>query len=77
MLKELLGGPVKEDPRLEYEEPMGGVVCHDIERLLQYEEAVRLPVLRVDSSVHEGSDTSRFYDLMVSDMATISRSACD
>ncbi|UIZ29137.1 hypothetical protein KXD40_007166 [Peronospora effusa] len=59
MRKELLGGPVKEDLRLDYEEPMEGVaVCHDIERLVQCKETVHLPVLRVDLSVHEGSDIS-------------------
>ncbi|CAH0489179.1 unnamed protein product [Peronospora farinosa] len=61
MRKELLGGPVKEDLRLDYEKPY----C---------EETVHLPVLRVDLSVHEGSDISRFYDLTISDVATIARS---
>lgn len=80
--KELLGGPVKihgwaMESRVYAEDPLRGFLP-SIGRLLQYEEPVQLPGVRVDSGVTEGSDISMFYDPMISKLITYGkdRSEC-
>ncbi|CAH0521817.1 unnamed protein product [Peronospora belbahrii] len=72
--KELLGGPVKihgwaMESRVYAEDPVRGFLP-SIGRLLQYEEPIHLPGVRVDSGVNEGSEISMFYDPMISKLIT-------
>ncbi|KAE8983880.1 Propionyl-CoA carboxylase alpha chain [Phytophthora rubi] len=72
--QELLAGPVKihgwaMESRVYAEDPLRGFLP-SIGRLLQYEEPVQLPGVRVDSGVTEGSDISMFYDPMISKLIT-------
>ncbi|KAG7396324.1 hypothetical protein PHYBOEH_002459 [Phytophthora boehmeriae] len=72
--KELVEGPVKihgwaMESRVYAEDPLRGFLP-SIGRLLQYEEPVHLPGVRVDSGVNEGSDISMFYDPMISKLIT-------
>ncbi|KAK1946603.1 Propionyl-CoA carboxylase alpha chain [Phytophthora citrophthora] len=72
--KDLVNGPVKihgwaMESRVYAEDPLRGFLP-SIGRLLQYEEPVHLPGVRVDSGVNEGSDISMFYDPMISKLIT-------
>ncbi|POM75206.1 Propionyl coenzyme A carboxylase (Pi-PCC1) [Phytophthora palmivora] len=72
--KELVDGPVKihgwaMESRVYAEDPLRGFLP-SIGRLLQYDEPVHLPGVRVDSGVNEGSDISMFYDPMISKLIT-------
>uniref|UniRef100_H3GAX7 Propionyl-CoA carboxylase alpha chain, mitochondrial n=1 Tax=Phytophthora ramorum TaxID=164328 RepID=H3GAX7_PHYRM len=80
--KELVDGPVKihgwaMESRVYAEDPLRGFLP-SIGRLLQYDEPVHLPGVRVDSGVNEGSDISMFYDPMISKLITYGkdRSEC-
>ncbi|KAG2508227.1 hypothetical protein JM16_008881 [Phytophthora kernoviae] len=80
--KELVESPVKihgwaMESRVYAEDPLRGFLP-SIGRLLQYEEPVHLPGVRVDSGVNEGSDISMFYDPMISKLITYGkdRSEC-
>ena len=57
------------ESRVYAEDPLRGFLP-STGRLLQYEEPLSLPGVRVDSGVAEGSDISMYYDPMISKLIT-------